>query len=141
MKEDLKLMKLPTPNTLALHPLNPAHSLQLLHTPTSITHPPHSLYTQYIPPAPNTSPPHLLYTLHTPATPNTHLLHPLYTIHAVEDALHERLHVVAREQARDPVEDALPPAVIVLLEDVDDGVLGEAELVLLVRRVVVDGDH
>lgn len=47
------------------------------------------------------------------------------------------LHVVAGEESGDAVHDPLPPAVVVLLQHVDDGALLERELVLLVRVVVV----
>ena len=51
------------------------------------------------------------------------------------------LDVVAREEPGDAVHDPLPPSVVVLLEDVDGGALGEAQLVLLVGVVVVNGGH
>ena len=54
---------------------------------------------------------------------------------------HERLHVVPWEESGYSVHDALPPAVIVTLQDVDDGVFREAQLVFLVGSVVVHGDH
>jgi hypothetical protein len=54
---------------------------------------------------------------------------------------HARFDVIAREESRDPVHDALPPAVVVLLDNVDDGVFLEGELVFLVGRVVVDRDN
>lgn len=55
--------------------------------------------------------------------------------------MHDALHVVAREESGDSVADALEPAVVVLLDDVDDGALHEGQLVVLVLAVVVDGHH
>lgn len=55
--------------------------------------------------------------------------------------MHDGLDVVAGEEARGPVHDALEPAVIVLLDHVDDGALLERKLVLFVAGVVVDGHH
>lgn len=55
--------------------------------------------------------------------------------------VHDGLDVVAWEEARGAVHHALKPAVVVLLDHVDDGALLEGQLVLLVARVVVDGDH
>lgn len=55
--------------------------------------------------------------------------------------MHDGLHVVAGEESRDAVADPLEPAVVVLLDDVDDGPLDEGQLVVLVPGVVVDGHH
>lgn len=55
--------------------------------------------------------------------------------------MHDGLDVVAGEQARDSATDSLEPAVIVLLNDVDDGSLHEAQLIVFIRSVVVDGHH
>lgn len=55
--------------------------------------------------------------------------------------MHDALHVVAGEQPGDAVADALEPAVVVLLDHVDDGALHEGQLVVLVLGVVVDGHH
>lgn len=55
--------------------------------------------------------------------------------------VHDALHVVARKQARDAVAHAFEPAVVVLLDDVNDGALHERQLVLFVPGVVVDGHH
>ena len=52
-----------------------------------------------------------------------------------------RLDVVAGEEAGDAVQNALPPAVVVLAQDVDDGVLLEAQLVLFIRVVIVHGHN
>lgn len=52
-----------------------------------------------------------------------------------------RLDVVAGKEAGDAVHHALKPAVVVLANDVDDRVLLESQLVVFIRRVVVDGDH
>lgn len=51
---------------------------------------------------------------------------------------HQRLHIVAREEPCDPIHNSLPPAIVVLLDDVNDCVLREAQLVLLVGRVVIN---
>ena len=40
--------------------------------------------------------------------------------------------IVTREQAGDPVHDPFPPAVVILLEDVDGGAFIEAQLVVFV---------
>ena len=55
--------------------------------------------------------------------------------------VHDGLDVVAGEQAGGAVHDALVPAVVVLLDDVDDGTLLEGQLVLLITSVVVDPHH
>lgn len=55
--------------------------------------------------------------------------------------VHDGLDVVAGEEARGPVHHALVPAVVVLLDHVDDGALLEGKLILLVAGVVVDGHH
>jgi len=55
--------------------------------------------------------------------------------------LHGLLNIIAREEARDALHHPLPPTVVVLLQHVDDLTLLERQLVLLVRVVVVDGDH
>lgn len=55
--------------------------------------------------------------------------------------VHDGLDVVAGEEARGPVHHALVPAVVVLLDHVDDGALLEGQLVLLVSGVVVDAHH
>ena len=55
--------------------------------------------------------------------------------------VHNGLHVVARKQAGHSVTYSLEPAVIVLLNDVDDGALHEGQLVVFILDVVVDGHH
>lgn len=55
--------------------------------------------------------------------------------------VHDGLDVVAGEEARGAVHHALVPAVVVLLDHVDDGALLERKLVLFVARVVIDGHH
>lgn len=55
--------------------------------------------------------------------------------------MHDGLHVVAGEQAGDAVAHAFKPAVVVLLDDVDDRALHETQLVIFVPGVVVDGHH
>ena len=55
--------------------------------------------------------------------------------------MHDGLDVVPREEAGGATHRSFVPAVVVLLDDVDDGALVEGQLVLLVRRVVVDRHH
>lgn len=55
--------------------------------------------------------------------------------------MHDGFHVVAGEEPREAVADPLEPAIVVLLDHVDDGPLDEAQLVVLVPGVVVDGHH
>lgn len=55
--------------------------------------------------------------------------------------VHDGLYVVSREEARGLVHHAFVPAVVVLLDHVDDGTLLEGELVLFVASVVVNGHH
>jgi len=51
------------------------------------------------------------------------------------------LYVIARKQTGHTVHDALPPAVVVLLEHVQHRALLETELIVLVGIVVVNGYH
>lgn len=51
------------------------------------------------------------------------------------------LHVVGRQQARDPVHLSFPPIRVGLVHDVDELTFGEAQLVLIGGGVVVHGDH
>lgn len=55
--------------------------------------------------------------------------------------VHDGLDVVPGEEAGGATHRSFVPAVVVLLDDVDDGALVEGQLVLLVRRVVVDRHH
>lgn len=55
--------------------------------------------------------------------------------------VHDGLDVVPREQARGPVHHAFVPAVVVLLDHVDNGAFLEWKLVVFVPRVVVNGHH
>lgn len=55
--------------------------------------------------------------------------------------MHDGLNVVSWEESRDAVADAFEPAVVILLNDVDDGSFHEGQLVLLVLSVVVDGHN
>lgn len=55
--------------------------------------------------------------------------------------MHDGLHVVPGEESGDAAGDAFEPAVVVLLDDVNDGALHERQLVVLVLAVVVDGHH
>ena len=49
--------------------------------------------------------------------------------------------IISGEKTSDPLHNALPPAVVVLLHDVDDLSLGEGQLVLLVGVVVINCDN
>lgn len=60
-------------------------------------------------------------------------------VHSV-GIMHDGLHIVAGEEAGDAVADALEPAVVVLLDEVDDGALHERQLVVLVLAVVINRD-
>lgn len=55
--------------------------------------------------------------------------------------MHDGLHVVPREEARGAAHHTLVPAVVVLLDDVNDRPLLEGELVFFVARVVVNRHH
>lgn len=55
--------------------------------------------------------------------------------------MHDGLDVVAGEEARGPVHHALEPAVVVLLDHVDNSALLERKLVFFVSSVVVDGHN
>ena len=55
--------------------------------------------------------------------------------------VHDGLHVVAGEQAGGAIARSLIPAIVVLLDDVDDGALHERQLIILVPGVIVDSDH
>lgn len=55
--------------------------------------------------------------------------------------VHDGLHVVPGKQTRDAVAHSLEPAVVILLDDVDDGSFHERQLVVLIFDVVVDGNH
>lgn len=58
-----------------------------------------------------------------------------------EPGLDAGFHIVSGEQSRDAIHDALPPAVVVLFENVQHGALLKTQLIVLVRIVVVNGDH
>lgn len=55
--------------------------------------------------------------------------------------VHDRLNIVSREESSDAVADAFEPAIVVLLDYVDDGPFHEGQLVLLVLGVVVNGHN
>lgn len=55
--------------------------------------------------------------------------------------VHDGLHVVSWEKPGDAVADSFKPAVVVFLDDVDDGSFHEGQLVLLVLGVVIDGHN
>ena len=57
------------------------------------------------------------------------------------EGLCERRHVVDGEHAGEAVELALPPVAVLLLQHVDDARLGERQLVVVLRRVVVQRNH
>ncbi len=55
--------------------------------------------------------------------------------------VHDGLHVVSRKQTSEAVANAFKPAVVVLLDDVDNGSFHEAQFIFLILEVVVDGNH
>lgn len=55
--------------------------------------------------------------------------------------MHDRLDVVSWEESGDAVTDTFEPAVIVFLDNVDDGSLHEGQFILLVLAVVIDGHN
>lgn len=55
--------------------------------------------------------------------------------------VHDGLHVVPREEAGGSAHHTLEPAVVIFLDDIDDGAFLERQLVLLVPHVVIDGHH
>lgn len=55
--------------------------------------------------------------------------------------VHDRLNVVSWEQSGDAVADPFEPAVIVFLDNVDDGSFHEGQLILLVLGIVIDGHN
>lgn len=55
--------------------------------------------------------------------------------------VHDWLNVVSRKESSDAVADTFEPAIIVLLDDVDDGSLHEGQLVLFILRVVVNSHN
>lgn len=55
--------------------------------------------------------------------------------------MHDGLDVVSREESGDAVADAFEPAVVVLLDNVNDGSFHEGQLILFVFAVVVDGHN
>lgn len=52
-----------------------------------------------------------------------------------------QLHVVGREEPHLPVDLALPPVGVLLVEDVDDLALAEGQLVVVLCGIVVHPDH
>jgi len=61
--------------------------------------------------------------------------------HDLQLYLYTRFNVIARKQSSVTVHNALPPAIIVLLDDVDDCSFVKCEFVVLVLLVTVDGNH
>lgn len=55
--------------------------------------------------------------------------------------MHDGFDVVSWEESSDAVADAFEPAVIVFLDDVDDGSFHEGQLIFLILAVVVDGHN
>jgi len=55
--------------------------------------------------------------------------------------LNTRFDVVAGKEPGVAIHDALPPAIVVLLDDVDNRSFVERQLIVLVLLVAVDGNH
>lgn len=55
--------------------------------------------------------------------------------------VHDRLHVVSWEESGDAIADTFKPAIIVFLDNIDDGSFHEGQLILLILGIVVDGDN
>lgn len=55
--------------------------------------------------------------------------------------VHYWFHVIAGEKAGDAVTHSLKPAIIVLLDDIDNGAFHEGQLVIFILGVVIDGHH
>lgn len=64
-----------------------------------------------------------------------------FCLFSLVSIVHDRLNIVSREESSDAVADAFEPAIVVLLDYVDDGPFHEGQLVLLVLGVVVDGHN
>lgn len=76
---------------------------------------------------------------HAPSDPS---LHPLRSEEGCSiGVVHDGFHIVTGEETRGPVHHSLKPAVVVLLDHVDDGALLEGQLVFFVAGVVVNGHH
>lgn len=65
----------------------------------------------------------------------------IVAVNSVWQCLDAWLHIIARKQTSDAIHDALPPAIVVLLEHIQHRALLEAELVIFVSIVIVNGDH
>lgn len=55
--------------------------------------------------------------------------------------LNAGLNVIARKEAGDAIHYAFPPSIVVLLQHVQDGALLEAQLIVFVSIIIVNGDH
>lgn len=55
--------------------------------------------------------------------------------------MHDGFNVVSWEESSDAVADTFEPAVIIFLDDVDDGSFHEGQLIFLILGVVVDGHN
>lgn len=64
-----------------------------------------------------------------------------FCLFSLVSIVHDRLNIVSREESSDAVADAFEPAIVVLLDYVDDGPFHEGQLVLLVLGVVVNGHN
>lgn len=65
----------------------------------------------------------------------------VFCLFSLVSIVHDRLNIVSREESSDAVADAFEPAIVVLLDYVDDGPFHEGQLVLLVLGVVVNGHN
>lgn len=55
--------------------------------------------------------------------------------------VHDGLHVVSWEKPGDAIADSFEPAVIILLDDIDDGSFHKGQLILLILGIVIDGHN
>lgn len=55
--------------------------------------------------------------------------------------VHDGLHVVSWEKPSDAIADSFEPAVIILLDDIDDGSFHKGQLILLILGIVIDGHN
>lgn len=55
--------------------------------------------------------------------------------------VHDGLHIVSWEKPGDAIADSFEPAVIILLDDIDDGSFHKGQLILLILGIVIDGHN